>query len=352
MSVLLGEAIERYATVCKKAGRSGPVKIDRETPEQAKGFEELIDALSPAVLPSELVAFWSEWDPRSFTGLAESDIGLLSPSRANEEWKHTVRNRFPPILLPFAAEEKRLLALELVTESHPGSRLFELDFHGNLLPLLGVGVSDFINMVADTIEQSYRRGPYTDNGDPVAMVVYEEVLHTAQAAFGDVVLDNHDRSTWPDYWLLPIGFNTEQLRLRGRTHTVVDFDHAREQQSPLHGVLQGRIMGRETVRALGGTLDSPICGAIKELHDQTGHIQLLILETCSDAGLGPDGRCEIEVVAMPKSGLGLGSMPSSLADIAGLLSNQEARVEWQKGLLETVYNLDISAVVTAIRPMP
>lgn len=264
MSILLGEAVERYAAVCKQAGRPGPVRINGNAPDDANGLELLIDATSPAALPLELVVFWSEWDPRSFTGLGESDIWFLSPSKANEEWEEATRGGFPPILLPFAAEEKRPLALELVTESHPGSRLFELDFHANLLPLLGIGVSDFIDMVTDTVEQSYRRGPYTDDGDPVALVAYEKVLHAAQAGFGNVVLDNHDRSTWPDYWLLPIGFDAEQLRLRGRTHTVADFDQAREQQPPLHGVLQGRIMGRETVRALGGTLESPIGAAIKE----------------------------------------------------------------------------------------
>ncbi|MCP3883157.1 MAG: hypothetical protein GY701_32875 [Sulfitobacter sp.] len=342
MEVMLEESIERLAAISEVFGFAGPQRLDGRAGDRE--LEKLQRATGPYRVPSELSAWWKGWDPASTAVLADTQIQLLTVERALEEWEFLRELEYPRLLLPVGREEKRLLCVELGTDSHLGSRLFELGFHGENLTLLGVGVSAFIDLIVESLERTRSTGSVNQYPGAIDWEIYAQICEQAHREFGSVRFDEHNRTEWPAHWLEVAGFNQDWLRPRGRTHTAFEFDAAREQSWPLTGVLQGVYRTQ-----VGG---GPLYGAVGRLTDLSGFVQVFIPNGCPHAGLGPNGQCEIEVVGVPQNGEGPGSLPSGCEALAAALSgNEQEQLEWFERLFAATKALDVSIVATAVRPL-
>ena len=332
------------ARVSDALGGGAPRRLhERSRPTQE--IAELQRAVAPLTVPSELVAWWNSWDPTSVAVLDRSQFAFLSPAAALDEWRHISALEFPRILLPICQEENRLLVVELVSSSHPGSRLFELGFHGENITCIGVGPSGLIDLIADVLERT--RAATEPNRYPgeINWDIYGQLLKQASQEFGSLSFDEQDRTGWPAHWLEAEGFDEAWLRPKGRSHTVFEFDVERERTWPLTAVLQG--IWRT---AAGG---GPLGGIVGRLSDHSGFVQVFIPSDCPHAGIGPVGQCEIEVVGVQETGEGTGSLRSSSCDAlaTALSGSEEERLDWHRRLDAAMRALDVSIVVTAVRPL-
>ena len=69
------------------------------------------------------------------------------------------------------------------------------------------------------------------------------------------------------------------------------------------------------------------------------------------AGIRPGGQCEMGVVAVPASGIGVGSLPGSCEALAAVMGGTDAVSDWIRRLAAAANELDVSIVVTAVRPL-
>lgn len=340
--ILLEESINRFGTIAESFGQTG-LRPNVPGSEPRDEIEALRRALAPARLPEELESWWAGWDPTSAAFVEASAFRLFTPAVALESWEFCASLDFPRALLPICDEEKRMLAIEVSTSSHPGSRLFEIDFHGEYLTMLGVGVSGLIDLISESLERSHASSVPNPYPGPINCEIYSDVIREAEQSFGSVRVDSHQKSVWPQHWLDEEGFTEEWLRPRGRTHRVADFDVARESTWPLSGVLQG--VWR--TRISGGGLN----GSVGRLTDGSGWVQVFVPFDIPHAGVGPDGQCEMEVVGVPETGNGVGSLPGGCEALAAVLAGEDAVTEWLSHLREMERQLDVSIVVTAVRPL-
>ncbi len=282
------------------------------------GIAAVEGAIGRLRLPDELHEFWARWDVSQF-GQAPFDR-FLSPVEALDRWQQQVDLGCPRILLPIADMESMLIAIELESANHFGSRVFQGSASDHEYSLWTIGISGLLDLLSDTLDRGGIMGR-----DGRAVLDPAAVRRTARAAqlsgtfplAGDYV-ELGDRDGWPSHWLQVEWEASPRPVLRGATHTVAEFDVAREL-----GELAATLSGEFELLA------SPIGfgGSVGQFVDSTGSIQVFVSEPVARqcAWIG-SGRCEIDVVGVPE----LAQLHIDLHQLAGI---------------------DTSVTVVAIRPL-
>jgi len=333
VGIMLQEALDELTAIGSELGYRAP-RRRADTEELNSEIVLAREYLSPLVIPQEVIDFWA-WDPSSFEVLDAAEIRVLSPLTALKEVEFMDELGFPGVLLPVAREEKRLLAVELGTDTHPGMRLFEIGFHGENLSLLGIGVSDLIELFSEAIDLSSEKGNPGEWGTGIIdWDIYNRVTGDRYELNGEMTVDPFEKTQWHEHWLTAAGFTPEWLQPLGMSHSIADFEMSRQagtEDEPAAAVLHGRWQ----LRAGGGELD----GVFGTLTDDSGTIVIFVPSDCPHAGFGPDRMCEIEVTTRP------GALPLPQDSFAGL--NGDGTV--LSGIRES--DAGPPAIATAIRPV-
>ncbi len=347
MKSILDDSIDQYRVVASRLGRAEP-RARRETSDEWKtGLANLRERIAPLTLPDELVEFWERWEPGSFELLGESLITFYEPTQALEGYEETVGLQYPRILLPVLSEasHSHVFAIELCSPNHPGSRTFAIDFHLGTTRMIGVGIADPLDLFRCAIESTEAMQEQSPYPGPIDVDRYSHLLQLAFGEIGHLQVEDLVLATWPQHWRDVEGYTVDWLQPRGATHTVAEFDTLRESDGEFSGVLHGQY--RTSVA--GGLL----FGAVGQLRDSTGSIQVFIPDGCRSGGSGPDGWCEMEVEAVRKGGTPSSALPRSSDDLADATSvDEQARVAFVQRMLDATKELDISVRVKAIRPIP
>jgi hypothetical protein len=152
-----------------------------------------------------------------------------------------------------------------------------------------------------------------------------------------------DKLHWPAHWLQAQGITTADLELKGRSHSIWDFDLAREQQPEIRGTLRGTFR----VQVGGGSLN----GDLGQLRDDSGTIQVLVPFGALILG-ELNGPVEMDVVARPQLGDDAESVAQpSACDVTEAAHADPGIDRMMHDIFNAVADLDISVVATAVRPV-
>ncbi len=333
--ILLEEAISRYAVSAHDYG----IRVRRHRrPHQAAGaVQDIEERLAPLRLPAELRSFWAEWSPRSFGSLFFD--GLLPFEEAVAVYDRDVALGFPRVMMPLAYIENAGVWIELETPEHPGGRIYHTFYDDALLQLWCVDVSSLVHLVSEAVEtggvndpDSMR--PWLDVGvfDQVRLDRTEELL----AMPDEWQVSIADREHWPAHWAAAEALPRVMIDLRGRTHTVTEFDQARA---------SGRVSGTLVARVSGLISGAPMEGTLIDVTDGTGSIQLYVPveleEAVRDIGLG--GEVELDVIGEPSTD------DRSIGGASMLRRGLDNFSMGHLRILGQMRRLDVSVAVTAIR---
>jgi hypothetical protein len=339
VDILLDEAIERFASISLDLGYPPPQAVRR--PDEITHQLDLVgQQVAPLAVPSELLSFWAEWDPTSFSVLNAAGGSLHTVSGSVHHHQALQDLDRPTILLPIGRTDDTELAVELDAPDRPGSRLFRIDRDGRI-SLLGAGVADLLDLYSDWVDRTNETGRAPGHELHVSLHTLNRVFDDAVERFGNQHVDPN-RGRWPRHWLIAEGFDEIWLEPNGATHSIIEFDTARRISWPFAATLHGAWKARTTGPA----------GTFGLLTDDTGSIELLNANGIPDAGQGPGDRCEMEVVGIPPASdnpephstaslLLPQAFPLQVEHMAGLLREMQAAMD----LLGT------SVVATAIRPL-
>lgn len=344
MMQLLDEAIERLTAALAPYGRNvGAVRNSRAT---SRALSTLRAALSPLRPPPELSEFWERWDADSFNEPVFD--GLDTPARSLVMWRNHVELGYPRILLPIGSWTQGAIWLELESDAHPGGRVFHSWFDEGTIRLWTIGVSGLLDLVSETIEQygtTHRVAPTLDVHDlpdEGFAAVLEATTASMLAPPGDWSVDLYQRDRWPAHWQEADGLDETHWALRGRTHTVWEFDVAREQRT-----VAATLQAIWRNRAGGGSLD----GSIGYLSDGSGRIQAYLPNSVDrNAVVGPSGEVEVDVIAGPTNGEGAHILLTA-CDFLPVLGDQRALDDVLRRLNEQMGSLDTSVMILAMRPI-
>lgn len=339
--ILLEEAIERYSFA---AGDFGIRPVRRRKHRQAaRQIADLERRLPGLRIPEELRGLWMGWTPESFGSLFFDGLYRLDEVLGIHDRDAAVG--FPRLCLPLAYIEKAGVWIELETTSHPGGRVYHTYYEEGLLKLWCVGLSDLFHLVSETIErggvnESVSTRPFLDFG--VFETARLELTSELLAMPDEWRVGIGDKSAWPRHWREADGVDDEKLELRGRSHTVAEFDQARER-----GRITGTLVGEITGLVAGG----PVDGTVANFTDETGSIQVYASVEVERAivGLEVGVRREIDVIGEPSA---RGLRPDRGTRDFMLRRDFEELSANQLRLLEQMRKLDISVAVTAVRPIP
>lgn len=335
--ILLEEAVERYALAASDFGiRVSRRRSARQAHRELAQFEKQLPGLR---LPAEVRHLWATWQPQSFGSLLFD--GLYRLEEVGSVHRRDISLGFPSVCLPLTYIEKAGVWVELETDEHPGGRIYHTYYDDAALQLWCVGVSGLLHLVSETIES----GGVNDPGSGLPWLdhaVFESVRLERTAdllALPDEWRVNvAEPDTWPSHWRAS-GDGTTPAK-GGPTHTVAEFDQAREQARTI-GTLVGEITGLVT----GG----PIDGTVATLTDETGSIQVYgsVEVERAFAGLEVGARREVDVIGEPSA---RGFRPRRTTRDFMLRRTNEELSARQLRLLEQMRRLDVDVAVTAVRP--
>ncbi len=308
--VLLADAIGRFA---QERGVEVRERVDQgPARELVAAIEEQI---APLRLPDELREFWIRWVPESVDLPEFYRLEEVLAARADY-----LLGGWPQVSMPLAYWDTGAVWMELTTDVHPGSRVFCTDYEVRSAEPWAIGVSGLLDIFAGLSE-------------PGAMF-------QGSGESGSIPVD--DRSLWPAHWQTAEGLAADMWELRGATHSVAEFDRARER-----GRVEGTLVGTWGVKLGGGR------GSIGHLRDASGSLQAhLPVKNMTNAGPGTPGLYEVDVVGVPQTGTGTGSLPSSRDFLGPALSaDMDALEAIHREFQDRADKLDTSVTIVAMRPI-
>lgn len=334
MSFLLDEAINEYGQACVDAGLPLPKKRRRR-----KAIRRDIGALkrqiAPLLLPEDLVIFWEDWELESFNHPSAGNE-FLTPDDVAAIRRANNYDLLPKALLEIYAEDKYIWGIELASLDHPGSRIFDLDFEEQRA--VAIGIAGFIELMTASIRASLNEGLRPDEFEFRWMPDHHERQRLA-SQLTQAGADFYQKLDWPQFWLDAENVSDEDLALKGATHTVSEFDRAREQAEVTNGVLQGEFRVAMSDRN----------GTVGKLTDASGSIQVFIPQATINYG-PPNGLMEMSVFAVPQNGQTTASLRGLAMRQAHVFpSDHDARMFWHNALNDAIARLDVTVVATSIR---
>ncbi len=338
--ILLDEAVDRFA----RAARAYGVRLD---PWKRRGraqtlISEVEAAISPLLLPAELRAFWSSWNPAT----AQPPVfdGFIPLDQIAERYEIDCPP-CPAILLPIADWTHGRVWIELATGAHPGGRILHSYHDESEVTLWTFGISGLLDLVSLAFEQDFI-DDRTGSIDPQRMEsIIESALDESLPEGSARRFEAVDRSLFPSHWQRAEGITSDHFALRGESHTVSSFRLAREVGDHVSATLVGTFQ-----TSVGG---GPLHGCVGTFEDSTGSLQVFVPQvTAVHGAVGRGGAVEIDVVAVAPNGSALDSL-SAKRDlehvVAGGLLNYGNDMIIR--LFEQMKYLDTSIVVTALRPI-
>lgn len=285
MSDEVHRAMERLARRAEELGFNPPER------GRAEGeLEPVLSALErmsvELALPNEVFEFWAEWYTDEFD-LFPRHVGLYQTDRAANCYSEIYQDSMPNILFPICGHDNMDFAVELSVPGNAGGRIFNIGWHGQNISLISERLSDFLNLLAEIVEQS----PLSEvaDGRPWDSQIYGDLMSAAFQRCGSSRLNEFKKPRWPQHWLTANGFPPASLATTTPTHRVAQLIVARTEPIELVATLHGRWKTR-----WGG---GPLRGDIGTFTDESGSMDIYRPFVAPDAGRGPNGACEIEVVA-------------------------------------------------------
>lgn len=341
--ILLEEAIERYKLAVRDFGIG--VERHRRATQAARNVVQVERRIRDLRLPAELRHLWLTYTSPSFGSLFFD--GVYRPDEALRVYERDVSLGYPRAVFPLAYIERAGIWVELETPEHPGGRIYHTFYDDAELQLWCVDLSTLTHLLAETVEQGgvnepASERPWIDVGvfDHLRLERTAEML--AMADEWRIPVPN--RNAWPQHWRGAEGLaprtevNATGPTHSGPTHTIAGFNDERES-----GRVSGTIVGRITGLVSGG----PIDGLVLNVSDDSGSLQLYaaaeIERSVSEIGFGTPA--EFDVIGEPQ-GAGSQSGRSSM-----LRRSFEDLSVGHLRLLAQMRKLDVSAAVTAIRPV-
>jgi hypothetical protein len=355
MSMLLDESLARYRALSVRCGLAGPHHT-ADRPAAAAAVNHLLSLIAPLRLPQDLEALWRVWEPASFEGFARAGAAVLSPDKVAARWPLAVApnpasgdgssgnavgadSPWPRILLPFVTEHNLTWTIELASDDHPGSRVLVIDGQGRTR-VLAVGVSHVIELACEAMELSLAAEISVEDPD-FAWLPTDQRRNVLATEINQDDADVAQSANWPAHWLAAqrFGSSGQPEPQPGPTHSVKDFDDARRWWTELRGTLRGTF----TPTINGGAVD----GTVGFLRDETGSIQVFIPGT-TDVDVAYEGEIEVDVVACEPT-----DEPSDRGEIevTGFVEDNSDYTTFFQDLFDAMANVDLSVVVTAVRPV-
>lgn len=341
--ILLEEAIERYKLAVRDFGIG--VERHRRATQAARSVVQVERRIRDLGLPAELRHLWLTYTSPSFGSLFFD--GVYRPDEALRVYERDVSLGYPRAVFPLAYIERAGIWVELETPEHPGGRIYHTFYDDAELQLWCVDLSTLTHLLAETVEQGGVNEPASERPwIDVGVFDHLRLERTAEMlAMPDewrIAVPN--RNAWPQHWRGAEGLapRTEVKATgpthSGPTHTIAGFNDERES-----GRVSGTIVGRITGLVSGG----PIDGLVLNVSDDSGSLQLYaaaeIERSVSEIGFGTPA--EFDVIGEPQ-GAGSQSGRSSM-----LRRSFEDLSVGHLRLLAQMRKLDVSAAVTAIRPV-
>lgn len=338
--ILLDEAVERL----NNAGRAYGVRID---PWRRRGrartlITEIEALVDPLLVPVELRAFWSTWNPGSLRSPAFD--GFI-PLEYMVDRRELDCPPCPSILLPIADWTHARIWLELASEEHPGGRIFHSYHDESTVSLWAFGLSGLFDLLSTAFEQD----AINDRTGGIDAKQMERII---AASLDDILgprmprrFEGVDRSRFADHWQRAEGLTSDHFTLRGPSNTVDGFLSERDSGAQATATLVGVYQ-----TSLGG---GPLQGCIGTFEDETGDLQVFVPQVTAMAGaVGDHGAVEIDVVAVAPNGANLDSLSARNellhAASVGLFDYGN---DMMHRLFEQMKYLDTSIVVTGMRPI-
>lgn len=201
MSETVDRAMRRLAEVASSRGVPG---LRRQAMSQINLEVSLLQIeLEPLTVPADAARWWTSWDVEDLAFLHDDDFIAHPPLTALAERQLIIGLEHPHVLLPVMREEKRELALELAAGGSPGGRVFEIDFHGGEIRLIGSNMADLVDLLSDALEGSV--GRTADHERLISWDTYADLVGRRYAALGRVSINPYDRGSWPTSWLHAAG---------------------------------------------------------------------------------------------------------------------------------------------------
>ncbi len=334
--ILLEEAIERYRLAVRDFGIG--VERHRRATQAARSVVQVERRIGDLRLPAELRHLWLSYTSPSFGSLFFD--GVYRPEDALRVYERDVSLGYPRAVMPLAFIERAGIWVELETPEHPGGRIYHTFYDDAELQLWCVDLSTLTHLVAETIEQ---RGvneprserPWIDVGVFDHLRLERTVEMLAMPDEWRIPVPN--RNSWPQHWRSAEGL-APATRRPGPTHTIASFNDERA---------AARVTGTIVARITGLVSGGPIDGLVLNVSDDSGSLQLYasadIERSVSEIGFG--APAEFDVIGEPHSAGGQPGRSSMLRRSFEDLSVGHLR------LLAQMRKLDVSAAVTAIRPV-
>lgn len=335
--ILLEEAIERYRLAVRDFGIG--VERHRRVTQAARSVVQVERRIGDLRLPAELRHLWLSYASPSFGSLFFD--GVYRPEDALRIYERDVSLGYPRAVMPLAYIERAGIWVELETPEHPGGRIYHTFYDDAELQLWCVDLSTLTHLVAETIEQ---RGvneptserPWIDVGVFDHLRLERTVEMLAMPDEWRIPVPN--RNLWPQHWRGAEGLAPKTGVRSGPTHTIASFNDERA---------SARVTGTIVARITGLVSGGPIDGLVLNVSDDSGSLQLYasadIERSVSEIGFGVPA--EFDVIGEPHSAGGQPGRSSMLRRSFEDLSVGHLR------LLAQMRKLDVSAAVTAIRPV-
>lgn len=338
--ILLDEAVER----CNRAGRPYGIRIDpwRRRSNPRRWVAEIEAAIAPLTLPTELRAFWMQWNPATL--VAPVFDGFI-PLEQIVERRSIDCPPCPSILLPIADWAYARIWIELANDDHPGGRVFHSYHDESELTLWAFGFSGLLDLVSEALELDAiddRAGSF--HAAEMERIIRHS-LDDSMPVGAPRRFEGIDRSRFPEHWQRGEGLATDHFELRGASHSVGAFLSERERSSHVVATLSGLYQ-----TSVGG---GPLHGCVGTFEDSTGTIQVFIPQRTAISGaVGDHGAVEIDVVSVEPNGTDLNSLTArqELQRAA-----QVGKLDYGNDLLQRLFEqmkyLDTSIIVTGMRPI-
>ncbi|MEM9464474.1 MAG: hypothetical protein AAGA90_03835 [Actinomycetota bacterium] len=250
-----------------------------------------------------MVRLFNEWDNGARSMLFD---GLWRHESVFEIHESAISFGHPKILWPIMSYANGSILVELETDAHPGGRCFASwpeDGDGNLWAFDVAGLIDLVAdaAIAGGVETHGNFASF--DGGVLHRLVDERV--GSLPGLADRHFDIYDRPAWPSHWLEFEGEGAERWQLRGATHTVDEFDLAREA-----GPTTGTVIA--TFRtALGGGY-----GDFGRVSDASGWMNAFIpVELFRRVNFVSQRLCELDLIGFPEFGDGPGSIGPIVCDL-------------------------------------
>ncbi len=341
--ILLEEAIERYKLAVRDFGIG--VERHRRATLAARSVVQVERRIRDLRLPAELRHLWLTYTSSSFGSLFFD--GLYRPDEALRVYERDVSLGYPRAVFPLAYIERAGIWVELETEEHPGGRIYHTFYDDAELQLWCVDLSTLTHLLAETIEHGGVNEPASDRPwIDVGVFDHLRLERTAEmlAMPDEWRIPVPNRNAWPQHWRGADGLapRTDAKSASPThtvpTHTIASFNDERES-----GPVSGTIVARITGLVSGG----PIDGLVLNVSDDSGSLQLYaaaeIERSVSEIGFGTPAQ--FDVIGEPH-GAGSQSGRSPM-----LRRSFEDLSVGHLRLLAQMRKLDVSAAVTAIRPV-